>query len=237
MRIGIVTVPYITVDRHLELAKESIKSCVSKEHELEFTYVVNRVRNNKELDEISECQQSKEASCIFNNENCLARAWNLGAFNALSGGCDFVIIPNLDVILHPDCIDNLIKTAIKHPEAILWTAADWYTKKTINEATMEDSVAESPNFSCFMMDRELFKEVGFFNESFKPAYFEDNYMHYQIKKKGQIALMTNSARFYHYASATINSDEKLKKNMSTFFEINKNKYIELTGGLPGEEIF
>src|SRR5690554_3353942 len=116
MKIAIVTVPYITADKHYNLAKRSYESFKS-EHELLRVAVVNKVRNEEDLELI----YRQNDITVKNRKSSLSSAWNKGIEIALNNKCDYCLLPNLDVEFKPDSIDNLVLFAEKHPNAGLWS--------------------------------------------------------------------------------------------------------------------
>jgi hypothetical protein len=209
MKIGIGGAAYFSVQPHITRALETLHSIRSQEHELEFAFFLNSQppMGVRELAEFGDVFQ--------NDRNNVSRAWNRSIDILLRRGCRYVIVPNLDLILHPDAIDNLVGFAERTPEHILWTAQVWHYKNRegdipgIEEAPVPDSWTPHPHFSLFMVDGRLFDKVGPFDEKFEPAYNEDLDMHWRIKLAGETVANYEGARFYHYGSQTIRLDGAL----------------------------
>lgn len=206
MKVGIGFACYISNDEHFRFAKETIESIKSKEHELEFCFVVNYLGK-------SEYRKYLESVGVVldNNENIVSRSWNRAIDQLLVSGCQYVIIPNLDLIFKSNLVDNLVKFAEEHREFILVTALPWGEKESIEQAIEGEAYPETPHFSCYMVDDRLFEKVGRFDENFKAAYNEDLDMHYRIKLAGETAVGFEGARFFHQGggSRTIQSDPDL----------------------------
>lgn len=94
---------------------------------------------------------------------------------------------------------------------------------------------ESQNgYSSMVFTPELLYEVGYLDENFFPAYYEDNDHRYRMKLAG-IEWEYLPLQYTHRVSSTLKSSEEFqKKNQMTFAE-NARYYIEKWGGLPGEE--
>lgn len=86
----------------------------------------------------------------------------------------------------------------------------------------------------FVLPRKTWNIVGEFDESFYPAYFEDNDYCYRIRMAG---LQRINSEFFnpevYRNSQTIAKDKSLNKN----FDRNKELFKEKWGGYPLEETF
>ena len=89
-------------------------------------------------------------------------------------------------------------------------------------------------YSSMVFTPELLYEVGYLDENFFPAYYEDNDHRYRMKLAG-IEWEYLPLKYKHAVSATIKRDPAIyAKNQMTFKE-NGRYYIEKWGGLPGQE--
>lgn len=213
MKVGIGAAAYISNDVHMQFAKETIDSIKSEEHEIEFCFIVNY------LGEASYREYLESIGTVLDNtENIVSRSWNRAIDLLLEHGCDYVIVPNLDLVFKSNLVDNLVHFAVTHPQYILMTALPWGEKESIEQAVEREESPETPHFSCFMVDERLFEKVGRFDENFKAAYNEDLDMHYRIKLAGEVAVGFEGARFFHQGggSRTIQSDpDLLRRNHIT----------------------
>ena len=239
MRIGITFPVYHSSDVLFDFTKQAVESFKSQNHELHIFPVINfttpELYPNKEKFNLD--PSVKEFLPIPNPKgNQVGAAWNHGIKLALDSGCDFVIVPNNDVVCHHKCIDNLVAFADMHPEFLLWSASEWIDIRTLNgvkEADITWSFDEHPHFSFFMVNKKTVDTVGMFDENLRMAYFEDGDMHYRILLSGNKAGKTNAAKFYHYGSRTIKVDDQLFEQNKRSFEDNKN-YIQLKWGITFE---
>jgi GT2 family glycosyltransferase len=223
MRVGITIPAYISSDILADFTRQTIESIKSKNNELEIYVVFNggspefypKVENYK-LDE-----SVKKFEVIDNTaHNVVSMAWNLGIKTGLANGCDFVMAINNDLVLHHDCVDNLVTFADMHPEFLMWSASEWIEIKTLNgikEADINWEFNDHPHFSFFMVNQNTIDKVGYFDENFKMGYFEDADYHYRVLLAGGKAGKTEAAKFYHYGSRTIKVDDEL-------FGLNKRSY-------------
>ena len=155
--------------------------------------------------------------------NNLSANWNFAIEEALKDPeCQYIFIPNNDVVFHKDTIDNLIE-ALEESEFVMVTgnnvapthsveamkAIEVKDDKSTDYARIKDWREEGPDFSCFMIKRDFVEKIGWFDENFTPAYFEDNDMHYRIQLAGYHAKRISRSPYYHYGSTTVRINPKL----------------------------
>lgn len=92
-------------------------------------------------------------------------------------------------------------------------------------------------FTVFLARKALFEKVGWFDECFYPAYFEDNDFGYRMQLAG-IERHYVAAKYYHHQSATIQtfSHEEMQQHHASF-DANKHRYRMKWGGEPGREVW
>lgn len=235
--IVILTVPYITTQRHLDLARESLDTMVSSKHKLTHVAVVN-----KWTTDAAEQLDDYYATIIENDENNLSKAWNIGIEFALRAGAQYILIPNLDVRFGTKTIDKLVEYAEKNP-CLIWSATEVWDKEVPyppeDVIDGEEQTADSSlNFSCFMVDARLPALIGKFNEELKPAYHGDNDIHRRIVLAGlaHMAKRVHASHFYHYGSSTIKeSANPILAEDELGSGTSRDYYVRLHGGTPGEE--
>lgn len=173
----------------------------------------------------------------------VSKSWNLGIKDSFDKGYDYVFIINNDVIFHEQCIDRLVDRLNKG-NVVLASALDVRGECQVPEEVYGLKLkvglkeSQSPNFSAFMITKELIEKVGWFDEGFDPAYFEDNDMHYRIKTAGLKAVCHPLAMFYHFGSRT-QGDIRYPGGLvpgSQFLQC-RDYFIQKWGGEPGSEKF
>ncbi len=98
------------------------------------------------------------------------------------------------------------------------------------------SEAESPAFSCFLIDVESWKTIGKFEINYIPCYFEDNDTVCSLALHNLLAITTTAAPYYHFGSITQNSvPGGLCK--SPQFERNRDYFERKWGCKPGEPLY
>ncbi len=244
MRLAIVVVPFFITDQHLRWAQSCLQSICFREPVTRIA-IVNRCLGTSAE---QAWFQSSFDHWETNDRNNLSRAWNKGIEHGFKSGADFVIVMNLDIVLHPQCLNNLAGFAYDHPEFIMWSATMWRNKATLMDAQLGQGITPDIHWSCFMLDRRLPEIVGSFDEGFDPAYFEDADMRRRITLKGLSGGSTESALFYHLENGTIkgcmdgsiddvSTGMALMSDLKEAMDRNGARYIKKWGGPPYEEKF
>ena len=176
-----------------------------------------------------------------------AKSWNFGIRDGFDRGYDYILVLNNDVLLHPESIDRLVERFEKREDNLAMVTMNDVRGECqdpnvifILDANRKKDTPESehPCFSGFMINKECWEKIGEFDETFKPAYFEDNDYHYRINLAGMKAICLPTAMFYHYGNGTQHEAIPGKQFTSNFqFECNRRYYETKWGGLPGKETF
>jgi glycosyltransferase involved in cell wall biosynthesis len=174
----------------------------------------------------------------------LSGAWNLGINKALNLGVDYVLVINDDILFSPWTIDNLVSTFERADENIIMVTGH-NVRGEITDAEeifswpqpLEPVERDNPDFACFLVRPTIFDIVGTFDETFSPAYFEDNDYHRRISLAGRRAVCTTSAPYYHYGSKTQNADPIFPTVPPFIFQANQLHYVNKWGGSPGAEAY
>jgi len=231
MKIVVGAVAYITNGLHLEFAQRTLDSIKTK-YDTEILIFPNASRGGDR----EKLRLPYPGSWLVQFQETpvsVAAAWNCLIRNALAKEADYILIPNLDIIFHPHCIDNLITFAEQHPEFLLWSAAAWSNYRTIFQAAPSTNSDIHPHFSCFMINVRTIEEVGWFDEEFKGAYMEDLDYHLRILQAGFEAAKTATSWFYHFGSRTIECDPELKRRNLITHQSNR-EYFEKKYGISGD---
>jgi len=235
MKIGITIPVYHANDLHADFTKQTIESIVSEGNELHIYLVVNYSVTNfyPKVEDYYQHESIKSFKIIDNPlGNHVGGAWNQGIKMALKDGCEYVMVPNNDLIFHPKAIDKLVEFSTKHPEFVLWTGSEWANPRTIKNIPadmMADLFDEHPHFSCFTVNQKTIDTVGWFDEKLKMAYLEDGDYHYRILLSGNKAAKCNASKFYHYGSRTIKVDEELNAKNRRSYEDNRAYILKKWG--------
>lgn len=171
----------------------------------------------------------------------VSAAWNLGIRTAIEEyHSNYFLIPNNDIILYSKTIDTLINT-IQKKDVVLATSFNINTgdglPRNVDDTNtlIKEKITEEPDFSCFMIKKETIEKIGYFDERYYPAYFEDNDYHYRIKVAGLKAVKTTNSVYFHFGSMTIKNNETTRALSNNFYLNNKEYYKNKWGGYPGQE--
>jgi len=153
-----------------------------------------------------------------------------------------VVVTNFSNVGFSGSVNQIVK---QNTDCPYWCilSVDWHPKpghlKRLANRLMEPFTTilcdESQNgYSAMVFKPELLYEIGYLDENFFPAYYEDNDHRYRMKLAG-LEWEYFPLEYEHIVSATIKRDPVLMaKNQKTFKE-NGRYYIEKWGGLPGQE--
>jgi len=227
-KIGVVCSLYIDNNTTYKQAIHTLDT-ISSRHELVFYARVTKL--NEKYKGILE----RFDNVVKNKQNLLAKSWNEGIKKALKDGCKYVIVPNLDIELREDTIDNLVDYA-SQDDSVVWSG--WCTNNTgrfPNDNFIVNSKLVYDNFSLFMVNERLFKEVGEFDENFIPAYGEDVDMQYRIELAGKKHTCVWMARFVHFGQTTIKNCKGIKEE--TVKRDTDKYFMEKWGGLPRRQVY
>lgn len=157
----------------------------------------------------------------FNFEVSLATTLNKGFKRAINENCNYIVYSADDTIIGEDCLQTIINKVV---EEDLWFCG-----------------AQGVNCSgwdTFVVNPIVFSDVGFFDEGFYPAYFEDNDFAYRMDIKNKDKVGYIPANLQHLGSETLKrlpGDVKLKHQR--YFALNRERYAVKWGGPPKQEIF
>jgi len=121
----------------------------------------------------------------------LAQAWNNGMKQAITDGCDYIIIANDDTLFAPWSIDAWVDAMSQEPDKIVLTAPlhvaqtfDDPFEIVFSDEDTDYTFEEKELFSMIMVRADFWQKCGWFDENFDPCWWEDNDMHYRIKLLG-----------------------------------------------------
>jgi GT2 family glycosyltransferase len=236
MKIGVTSPLYINNDNHLEFVHRTTKSIKSQQHQVVWLPVENFVAGHYRPLQYQFVQQPNETYIQEGGDpQGVAKGWNLGIKKGIEVGCDYVLVVNDDIVLKYNAIDRLVAFAEEHPDFVMWSMGQTDNLFNIDSCEEDENWSEHPNFSAYMIRKDFFDQVGTFDETFTPAYYEDNDMHARIALANKIAVVYGGARFFHFGSRTVNADALLKVEMPPMFRKNAQHFVEKWGRSPAGE--
>jgi glycosyltransferase involved in cell wall biosynthesis len=194
------------------------------------------------LDSVKKLKRQPDRIIIIDNSNgqlpdiketYIVRASNLGVASSWNYGMqlaenddDIVIFCNDDNILKNEAVAEIERLAIETPSHGFFAS-------------------QGGGFSFFAV-KPLFAigRVGYFDEGFYPAYYEDNDYHYRMKLEN-LDFICSDKELYELGvngqtSQTLNGEQTpqiIKNYIQAGFTSNQYRYVCKWGGLPDKERF
>jgi len=141
----------------------------------------------------------------------------------------YVLFLNNDTVVLPNWMDELIRTFERIPDAGLVGgkliypdgrlqeagAIVWNNGDAMNYGRYDD--AEKPEYcylrdvdycsgACLLITKELFEQLGGFDDVFKPAYCEDTDLAFKVKQAGKRVLYQPLAKIVHFEGTSSGTD-------------------------------
>ncbi len=227
--------------------------------------------NNASTDGTTQWLQTQPVHTIYNNPpKSVAASWNQGLRWVFGQGAEYALVVNNDLRLRPDTFRHLVEdgsgfvTAVGtqdpakiEPYSDLSEAKPGETVYTVLTADGRmihytepnpDAKRDHPDFSCYLIRREVYEKVGPFDEDFKGGYCEDSDTHLRMHQAGITAICLDLP-FLHYGAQTIalaseeearSISEQAGRNRALFkqkhgVEVGSPEYYALFGhGKPDE---
>lgn len=166
----------------------------------------------------------------WNNNRGVAASWNEGMRKSLELGNNYALITNDDAVFTSGAIKEMYDFIKYKSNAVL-------VSPNQNGGTVSNGPVENgADFFCFLVDiKKLVENVGWFDENFIPAYFEDNDMHRRLILSGLKHYILPDINVGHVGSATQNFEPGNPVCPPQQFETNRAYFIEKWGGQPGNE--
>lgn len=164
-----------------------------------------------------------------NGNEGVARGWNEGLKRFKELDIDVAIVSNDDVVFLQGCIDRLVSRVQQGYDLV--TASN-----TRDFPQRKDYVGgvEELDFACFAVNPARFLDkMGYFDERFWPAYFEDTDMKRRLWGESAAYARDADAQMFHSGSVTQNWGGQMTVT-SQMFEANRERYIEKWGESPDE---
>lgn len=151
----------------------------------------------------------------------VAKSWNLGIRTAFDLGFDPVLVMNNDVVLATDTIPALLKWHEKTRGFV--TAVTVAARNALYVLRREEDMQLPPDFSCFLISKEIVERVGWFDEEYYPAYFEDADYDVRLEIAGVTRGCCRDAVAVHFGSRTIHEGGLDHREG---FERNRKRYTK-----------
>jgi hypothetical protein len=205
-----------------------LKRCLeSVDHPIETLFIINNSNgNDPSIAEVVRQMESRELDASGYFERIVVEKYpNLGCgaswnhiIRTMPGSW---LITGSDVQFKPGSVVKVVQTEEANPDA---------------------SLICGDGYSVFAMTKVGKEGLGFFDENYWPAYFEDVDHWRRVVLSGAKAVHADGFEFVHgeppdWGSCTVNSDPSLKAKMSKRFGELGAYYQKKWGGPPGKEAF
>jgi hypothetical protein len=181
---------------------------------------------NRKLDGV---EYPEHITYIENDENCLAKAWNIGLRHIFEK-FDVAVVSGLDSIAPNSAYTNeQIKIIREHTQMGFLSS----TPEGMESGRGWHKVQHGDgSFSFFIITRRCFNQVGDFDERYKPAYFEDNDYLERLWKKNFQPMRDGDVTYFHLVQGTIKQGYEIRKQYPYFMQKNLELFIKTYGKVP-----
>lgn len=159
----------------------------------------------------------------------LAEAWNQGLKLCMEDPeFKYAYVINNDIIFEPYCVDKLVQFVEEHPEYVIVSGLN------TRDFKKHEEIGENMcDFSAFLITKKCIEQVGFFDENFIGAYFEDNDYHTRVKKADLKSCVVCTVGFNHLGSKTIQTmSASDREKLNQCFRHNQAYFLKKWGFLP-----
>lgn len=206
---------------NIHLTKKAVKSIFAQDIPVQLLLMDNGSTDG--TSEWTRTQADKELAYVyFDPPKSVAASWNFGLkFWFDSCGAEYVLVCNNDIELRPDTYRRLLEDGGPFVTAVGTNDPEKIKPRLDDDGIPMPSVMPTgyarpdpaakrphPDFSCFLIRKELYYTVGPFDEKFKIAFCEDG--DYDMRMyNGGVQAYCIDLPFLHHGSMTIkNADPK-----------------------------
>ena len=165
----------------------------------------------------------------FGDVRSLSRCWNDGLVWCWSGFREALVINN-DVELLPNTFEAL-HGCLEPPVGMTTCVSVDRREKLVQPDSY--SLRPHPDFSCFMIHRLAYSNVGPFDERYEGGYFEDNAYHVRMHR-AKIKAVNIGLPFLHHGGTTLkNAGPDERDRINKHYTTNKKLFYSQFGCYPG----
>lgn len=196
--------------------------------------IVDNHSSDATLDFLRDLKKDPKFTIFCNEENVgVAAGWNQIIKLVLEDPeSKYCLMVSNDVLFEPDTVDILMDFIKEHPEYLLVSPLDTHRYEKRDSRIKENTV----DFACFLISRKCIEKVGFFDEEFKPAYYEDDDYTFRVRRSRVKFCTVAYAGIYHFGSVTLRKGSINTKNIISISFIENREYFRRKWGfVPGPE--
>jgi GT2 family glycosyltransferase len=154
----------------------------------------------------------------------VAKSWNLGIRKAFEDGHDSVLVSNNDVVYDVDTITNL-ECWYEETGGFITVHSVAYLE-TLKRQERKHTLVQPPDFAGFVISKKIVDVVGWFDEKYKTAYWEDLDYVIRLKDAGITYGSALDSIVCHFHSRTIHEGGV---NPWPQQELNRRRFIKKWG--------
>lgn len=216
--------------QNLHLTKKAIRSALSQDAPCDAVLV-----DNASTDGTAQWAATKPIAVIaLGEQRSLSACWNLGLKGAWKSGATAALVCNTDVELRPDCARLLLEQGGPFVTCVSVSSEDQMGvpgDRSVKELRLTER--PHPDFSCFLIRKEVTDDIGWFNEDYFPAYAEDAEFHIRLHRAGIGAVCVDLPFLHHGASTLKNASEGELRRIRRGGDANRLRFKQAYGCLPG----
>lgn len=157
----------------------------------------------------------------------VAESWNRALSFVFKAGAEYAFVVNNDVELKPESYRLLVEDGGGF--VTLVGVREW---PAIIQDPNPDNKRPHPDFSAFLIRKQVYETVGPFDENFKIAFGEDWDMHVRLHKAGITAYCIDYP-FLHHGSQTIKNAELAEVRKIQAQAERNREYFRKKWGMAG----
>lgn len=180
------------------------------------------------------------------NKLSLSGMWNMAILMAKARKIRWVVLVNDDVYFEDPLkslisIQEMVEAMVYDIDYHKFNLPSTYdeNKPVAVVSALEEGRGDDTaglNGSFFAFDVSIIDTVGYFDENFYPAYYEDNDFQRRLDLAYLQCVVYKGCRFKHQGSSTLHLMSDLERTFANdLFIKNGQYYVEKWGGYPGEE--
>lgn len=202
----------------LKYTKQAVRSLVLSGHPYEIIVIDNASTDGtgawfREVDRpVHYLKQAKNIG--------VAKSWNLGIKTAFERGHDLVFVINNDLVFAEDTFARLVRCRNRgHEFVTVNNVGD--SPDCLRGYLRREITTRVPGFFGFLMGPDVVERVGWFDEEYEQAYYEDLDFDERMKKDGIVPVCCIDAIVAHYGSRTrieggVNHEPAFSRNKARF---------------------